>query len=163
MLDLKLNDILTKGRKSIINRWFNLILNTYPESDILKKQKDRFANPVGHTILTGIEDIFDGLLAGYDPDKFLPLLDNIIRIRAIQEFAPSVAVSFIFLLKQVIREEVKVKNNGIFEELLALESRIDSLAAISFDIYMKCREKIYELKANETRMALRLLESVKRG
>ena len=158
MSDLKLNNILSKGRKSIINRWFDLILDTYPEADVLKKEKDRFANPVGHTILTGIEDIFDGILADYDLDKFLPLLDNIIRIRAIQEFAPSVAISFIFLLKQAIREEVKVRNNGIFEELLVLESKIDSLAAISFDIYMKCREKIHELKANEARMAFRLLE-----
>ncbi|MBU1486856.1 RsbRD N-terminal domain-containing protein [bacterium] len=158
MSDLKLNNILSKGGKSIINRWFDLILDTYPEADVLKKEKDRFANPVGHTILTGIEDIFDGILADYDLDKFLPLLDNIIRIRAIQEFAPSVAISFIFLLKQAIREEVKVRNNGIFEELLVLESKIDSLAAISFDIYMKCREKIHELKANEARMAFRLLE-----
>ncbi|MDI6793867.1 MAG: RsbRD N-terminal domain-containing protein [bacterium] len=159
---MKLNDILLADRKSIISRWLDLILNTYPvgAADILKREKNQFANPVGHTMAKGIEDIFDGILQGNELDKFSPVLDSIIRIRAVQEFTPSQAVSFIFLLKQAIREEVKAKNNGIFEELLSLESKIDNLAAISFDIFMQCREKVYEIKANEVRnMTSRFLES----
>ncbi|MEW5767073.1 MAG: RsbRD N-terminal domain-containing protein [bacterium] len=150
---MKLNDILSKRRESIISRWFDLILNTYPPetADILKGEKNQFANPMGHTILKGIEDIFDGLIQENDPDKFAPILDNMVRIRAVQELAPSEAISFIFLLKQALREEVKVKNNEILEELLSLESKIDHLAVVSFDIFMKCREKIYELKAKEMR------------
>jgi hypothetical protein len=43
--------------------------------------------------------------------------------------------------------------------LLLFESKIDDLALLSFDIYMKCREKIYELKSNEVRnMTFRLLQ-----
>lgn len=152
---MKLNDIISKSRASIIDRWFDLILDTYPKDsrDLLKKQKDQLANPVGHIILKGIENIFDGILKDYDSDKFFPLLDGIIRIRAVQEFAPSTAISFIFLLKQAVREKLTVEDTDykIFEELLAFESKIDGLAVISFDIYMKCREKIYELKTNETR------------
>ena len=34
-------------------------------------------------------------------------------------------------------------------ELLNLESAIDDLALLAFDIYVECREKIYELKANQ--------------
>ena len=51
-MNLKLKDLM-EGKKSVIlERWFDAILETYPtdSSGFLKKQSDRFANPVGHTI-----------------------------------------------------------------------------------------------------------------
>jgi hypothetical protein len=39
--------------------------------------------------------------------------------------------------------------DGISHELIERESRIDGLALLCFDIYMKRREKIYEIKVNE--------------
>jgi hypothetical protein len=48
------------------------------------------------------------------------------------------------------------------EQLSAFDSTIDDLALYAFDIYMKCREKIYELKANEAKNAtFRLLQRAK--
>ncbi len=45
------------------------------------------------------------------------------------------------------------------EELAALESRIDDMALLAFDLFMGCREKIYELRANEVRnRTVRLLK-----
>lgn len=51
----------------------------------------------------------------------------------------------------MVREELKkeIKENQLSEELVMFDSMIDNLALLSFDIYMKCREKIYELKVNE--------------
>jgi len=47
-------------------------------------------------------------------------------------------------------------------ELKEIELRIDSLALLAFDLFMACREKIYELKANEARnMTYRLLQKAK--
>jgi hypothetical protein len=142
-----------------------MILETYPSdtSNFLKKQKNCFANPVGYNISQGINGIFDELLneADTDTDKVSPFLDNIIRIKAVQDFSPSQAMSFIFLLKKAIRESLgnKIHETHISEELLLFESKIDDLALLSFDIYMKCREKIYELKSNEVRsMTFRLLQ-----
>ncbi|MEW6607800.1 MAG: RsbRD N-terminal domain-containing protein, partial [bacterium] len=128
----------------IINRWFDLILNTYPQqtAEFVKTEKNQFANPVGWTIRKGIEGIFDGIIQNKDVDKFL---EDIIKIKAVQGVAPSQAISFIFVLKQAIREKIGSEDN----ELLALESKIDRLATISFDIFMKCREKIYQLQTNE--------------
>jgi len=86
-------------------------------------------------------------------DSGSSFLDNIIRIKAIQDFTPSQAISFIFDLKKIVREEFKSDNSGfedrISEELSKLDSRIDNLALEAFDIYMKCREKIYDLRAKE--------------
>jgi hypothetical protein len=86
-----------------------------------------------------------------EPQRAAPALDQIIRIRAIQNFSPSQAVAFVFFLKTVIREalEEDIKQSGIKEELLVIETRIDQLALLAFDQYMVCREKLYDLKANE--------------
>ena len=161
-MDIK--DLLSEKRPDIIRGWFDLILKTYPQETaiFLKDQKDRFANPVGQSILRGIEDLFDEIVNGPDPEKVNEYLDNIIRIRAVQDFSPSDAIGFLFLLKNVIRKELlkDIRRNDLFEELLLIESGIDNLAGISFDIFMKCREKLYDLKANEVRnWTCRLLKS----
>lgn len=152
-MDIK--DLLSEKRPDIIRGWFDLILKTYPQETaiFLKNQKDRFANPVGQTILRGIEGLFDEIVNGTDPEKVNEYLDNIIRVRAVQDFSPSDAIGFMFLLKNVIREVLvtDIRRHNLFEELLIIESRIDDLAGISFDIFMKCREKLYDLKANEVR------------
>ncbi len=150
---MKLKALLNEKRSTILKRWFDLVLDTYPAetSLLLKNKKDRFANPVGSIIFEGIENIFDEILQGINPERVSPFLDNIIRVRAVQDFLPSQATSFIFLLKDVIRQELskEIRHDGIAEELFELESQIDNLAKLSFDIYMNCREKIYELKAME--------------
>jgi hypothetical protein len=148
-----LENLLTHKRSTILKKWSDVVIETYPPETaaFLKRQKDRFANPVGSVVFQGLEDIFGELLQGIDYERVSAFLDNIIRIRAVQDFSPSHAIAFIFLLKKVIREELKkeIKENGLSKELLALESRIDELALLAFDIFMQCREKIYELKAME--------------
>jgi hypothetical protein len=119
----------------------------------LKKQKDRFANPVGYTLSTEEGHLFEELLLGVDTGRVSPILDRMIRIRAIQDFNPAPAVAFIFLLKRVLREvlEKELRESHISHELRVFESRIDELILLAFDIYMNCREKIYEIRANEAR------------
>ncbi|MBW2228632.1 MAG: hypothetical protein JRG99_15335, partial [Deltaproteobacteria bacterium] len=43
----------------------------------------------------------------------------------------------------------EVSEARLFNELLLFESKIDRLSLIAFNLYVQCREKIYELKANE--------------
>ncbi len=152
---MRIRLLLSEKKQKILQKWFDLILETYPPdtASFLKSQKNRFGNPVGHTISEGIEVILEELSGGMDFERVSPFLDSIIRIRAIQDFTPSQALSFIFLLKKVIREELanEIREHQLLEELLVIESKIDALANISFDIYMKCREKIYKLKANDLR------------
>ena len=152
---MNLKDLLSKKKKPILERWFNLIIETYPPetTQFLKSQKDRFANPVGSTIFQGIEGIFDQFIQESESEKISAFLDNVIRIRAVQDFTASQALVFIFHLKKVIREELKneMREKGLSDEMLALESAIDDLALLSFDIFMKCSEQVYELKANEVK------------
>jgi len=148
-----LKDLLLEKRGTILERWFDVILETYPAdtADFLKRQKNPFTNPVGRTIFEGIEGIFENLLDGMAHKAVTPFLDNIIRVRAVQDFTPSEATTFIFLLKRIIREELRIDplENHITEELFELDSKIDNLALLSFDIYMKCRERLYENRVME--------------
>jgi hypothetical protein len=159
---MRLEHLLAERKPAIIAKWFDVILETYPAdtSAFMKKQKDRFTNPVGQTILQGIEGIFDELLRGGGPEKISPFLDNIIRIRAVQDFSPSQAVSFIFSLKQVVSDELGSESGEIpFSDLRELEAKIDSLALLCFDLFVQCREKLYDIKANELRnMTFRLIQ-----
>lgn len=163
-----LEDLLSQKKAAILDRCFRLILETYPAdtSRFLKQEKDRFVNPVGHTISQEIEVLFDELLQGMNSAKLSASLENIIKIRAVQDFTPSQAIAFTFLLKKAIREELEneIRKKKIYEELLKFETKIDRVIFLAFDIYMKCRQKIYEIKIDEVKAqregAFKLLERI---
>jgi len=152
---MKLDSLLLKKRPAILERWLDLILESYPPetSRFLKGEKDRFDNPVAYEFHEGIKGIYEALLHGMDREKVSSFLDKIISIRVIQDFSPSRAIAFIFLLKKAIREKLgeDVRENGITEDLLEVDSRIDGLTLLSFDLYMRRREKLYEIRANEVK------------
>jgi hypothetical protein len=163
---MDLNTFFKEKKSAFLKRWFNLIVETYPDETtrFLKYQKDRFANPVGYALTQSLDRLYEEVVSGVDPERAAPALDQIIRIRAIQNFSPSQAVAFVFFLKTVIREalEEEIRQSGIKEELLVIETRIDQLALLAFDQYMGCREKLYDLKANELRrQTYRLLQRAK--
>jgi len=151
-----LKEILKKKRADILKSWSQHIRDTYPPetSRFLQSRSDEFANPVGAAINRVTDQLFDLLV-----EKELPwedaaiILDDLVRLRAVQEFSPSHAVGFIFLVKRAVRNAVlpKLQSKESWEDLSAFESRVDNLALIAFDLYMRCREKIYELRATEIR------------
>jgi hypothetical protein len=165
---MSLRQILLEKKSSIVNKWCDLTLQTYPkESHGFFAKKDQFGNPVGHTISQGLAALYDVLLdvevSGDDPpvSDVAGALDSIIRIRAIQDFTPSEAVSFVLGLKSVIREELGIKTlqNGHSEEWAALDERIDGLILLGFDLYSQCRQKIFDIRVTEVkRRSERLLQ-----
>lgn len=161
-------NLLLQNQKAILERWLHLILETYPAetSALLKKEKDQFMNPVGSTISREIETLLEELLQGLNSDRLSASLSPILKIRSVQDFSPSQATGFIFLLKKAIQEvlERRIEERQILVEWLKFQSKIDQLALLAFEIYMNCREKIYEIRVHEAKaekeMALRLLEKM---
>lgn len=150
---MKLEKLLAQKKTAIIKKWFDLVVDTYPAdtSRFLKSQKDPFANPVGGTTRRGLESLLDELRQGFDCEAAAASLDPIIRIRAVQDFTPSEATGFILSLKSIIRDILSpsLQDNELSEEFRAFEYRIDTLCLLAFDIYVKCREKIFQIKATE--------------
>jgi hypothetical protein len=161
-----LNSLIEHNKEAILSRWFDLVLQTYPkETAVLwRHQKSKFSNPVGTRIHDGIQGILECLLSreyGDHYERAAVFVDDIVRVRAVQDFTPSEAVAYIFLLKKVLREDLwgEIVSSNLFAELLAMESKIDSLALLSLDIYAKCREKLYEMRIKEVKnIQKRLLE-----
>ncbi len=150
---MELYNLLSENKSAIVSQWFDAIVETYPPdtTHFLKGQQNPFHNPVGAVIYQGMESLFEELLRGAWSENISLHLDDIVRIRAIQDFTPSQAVGFIFHLKKIIRETFKneISEHRLSDELQAFECKIDKISLLAFDNYMKCREKIYQLKVNE--------------
>jgi hypothetical protein len=147
--------ILEHKKSAITKKWFDLTAHTYaPDTaEFLKRNKDQFANPVGATMSNGLKGLLDQLMHSMDPETLTSHLDPIIRIRAAQNFTPAQATAFILSLKKVLREDLakELRDSSVAAELIAFESKIDQLCLMAFDIYMQCRETIFQISANETR------------
>ncbi len=158
---MKLFTILAKHKKAVLKKWLDSIVESYPQETarFLRNKKDQFANPVGYTIEVETEHLFDLLMEGMDREKVTPYLDRIIRIRAIQDFTPSQALYFVFALKYIIRHQVaeEIDSDALEQELVDLEASIDMMALVAFEVYMACREKIYDLRAKEIQQNAYLL------
>lgn len=152
---MKIEAFLSDKKKSIIKKWREAIIESYPDDArrFLGNEKDRFANPVGQIIIKEIETLYDELIKGGGTEKISVSLDNILRIRAVQDFTPSSAVGFIFQLKKLIRRELEGKStsDSVAGKLHEIEGRIDNMALTAFDIYEQCRQKIYEIRINEVK------------
>ena len=160
---MSLETFLSKNRSRIIKKWRDTIVETYPEETrrFFKREKDPFSNPVGTIIDSQVEILFDELIKGDNVEKISACLDKIIRIRAVQDFEPSHAVGFVLELKRLIKDALAGEEspNGLLTELETLEKRIDKTTLLAFDIYSKCRRKIYEIRVNEVKNQVgRLLE-----
>jgi hypothetical protein len=150
-----LEKILAKNKAAIAKQWFNLTSQTYAvdTAKFLQSKTDPFANPVGNTLMTGLDGILAYLIDSTDPQYLHSHLDSIIRIRAVQDFSPSQATAFILSLKKILRDYFAkdLQDSRLADEFIALESKIDQICLMAFDIYMQCREKVYQIRANETR------------
>jgi len=153
-----LYESLLKYKSSIVSKWIKLILDSYSteSSNFFNLEKNQFSNPVGNIISNNAASIFDEIVGSRDFDKITLLLTDIIKMRAIQDFSPSEAVGFIFPLKKMIREELSMEINQqkLFDEFAKLESEIDRVALIAFDLYMESREKVFQIRMNEARFKI---------
>lgn len=152
---MNLNELLYKKKPAILKQWSSLIHSSYPAdaSRFLKKELDRFQNPVGHTIAQDLGALFEALIESFDPEKIAPHLSYFVKIRSVQDFTPSQAVAFVFQLKETVRQNLdgELQDGRLAGELLEFESRLDQVALLAFDFYMENREKLFELKSKQIR------------
>jgi hypothetical protein len=150
---MALDELLQARTASIAKRWLEETLRTYDPhtASHLLRERDPFANPVGHALITGTQAVVDGLAAGSNPQELASGLGEIIKIRSVQDFTPAQAVSFILLLKEVIRNELGsgVEAPDVAEQLRRFDARVDQLLLVGFDLYTHYRERMYEVRVND--------------
>lgn len=150
-----LHDLLRERREVILDRWKVLALGVYPEraARFIARERDRFQNPVGHVVGESLGILYDGILDNHPTEEMRKALDGIVRIRAVQDLSPSEGIGFVFLLKQAIGETLQGSGASLDEgsDLAELHQRIDRLALEAFDLFVQCRETIYDLRVREIR------------
>lgn len=148
-----LKRLLQERRDQILEAWFELVLEGYPadRSAFLKNHADPFHNPVGHTLRRSSALLFDALCRDIEAAEVDRALDDIVRMRAVQDGSAAAAASFVFLLKNAVRRELadRLNDRRWVDALLDFESRIDGLALCVFDRFMQCKEQIHEIKVRE--------------
>jgi hypothetical protein len=150
----KLNELLWDEKATIAAMWLDKLFQTYsPDAvKLFAKDKNQFTNPVGHLLSEGIKGAFEAIVE--EDDEALALnLDKIIRVRSVQDMSASQSISFVFFLKDVVRRALKnhLKGPAMMSELIRFDARIDTVALKAFDVYVQCRDKVFELRVNEVK------------
>lgn len=156
---MSLRDLLIERRSALGGRWLDAVLGEYGEVTAARwrKEKDRFANPIGHLLGEGLPELVDTVAAGREPgERALSALEGIVRVRSIQDLSPSRAVGFVYLLRRAIRDELAAELAGgaYAEELAEIDARIERLALVAFDTYVELRERMYRLRQEELRRSV---------
>jgi len=149
-----LEQSLSKKKQQVLKKWQAAAFSSQ-RITTGGKPEGRFSDPVSYVVKANTEAMLEWLLE-VQGDLRIPL-EEICRLKAVEETRPAEALGFIFALKQIIREELAGDQEIEIgaEELWKLDQRIDEMALLAFGIYCDCREKIYELKINEIKRLFR--------
>jgi len=141
-------------RVEVAAAWGDLTLGTYPAASatLFLNEKDPFRNPVGATVRRSVTTLLDGLLGEASAEDVDRALDCVVRLRAVQDFTPAQAAGFVFLLKTALARTLgNEPASASSAQAGAFGARIDALALSAFDIFTACRQRIFELRANEAK------------
>ncbi len=142
---------VARHRDALLESWFERLLAGYPEqtATFLRGRTDPFHNPVGTGLRTELGRVLDGLIAGSPAADLTPSLDQMIRIRAVQDMAPSRATGFVLELKRIVR--AVVGHDLSTAEQDSIDRWIDDLLLVAFDVYARCREQVFDIRVLEIR------------
>ncbi len=145
--NMHLKQIVKKNKANFIKNWFQATIDTYPTqtAKVLGKDSNRFDNPVGAVTHETIEDVINLITGDFNQEDLEKALDPVIRIRAVQSFSPAEAVSFVFALKKIGCDILNDIQSRQFDSI------VDKIALASFNVFMKCKEEIFLLKATESK------------
>ncbi|MDR0466773.1 MAG: RsbRD N-terminal domain-containing protein [Deltaproteobacteria bacterium] len=147
-------ELCRTARDQILAKWSEAVFSSYPldMTGFARTQEDRFRNPGGHAIRQALEEMYAAVSGGLTSEHLLRgSLEMFVKLRAVQSFTPIQALGVVYLLKPLLRERVlpDCLRNGLLDEYLEAESRLDTAALLACDIYMTSREKVFEERVGE--------------
>ncbi len=129
----------------MVEQWITRTADAYPShaAALRTKERDPFRNPVGDTLRQSLSQLVRELFGEMDATAIDSALDPILRLQAVQGFAPDDAGRFVSLLKPIFRELALERDSTV------LDGRIDQLVFMAADKYTQCREQLARIRANE--------------
>ena len=156
---MSLREQLVDRKTALCGRWLDAILREYGAQTAVRwtQVQDPFANPVGHALKTGLPELFEAVTSDGEPAAgVVAALESIVRIRSVQGFTPSRAVGFVFLLRDAVRGELgaELEGGAHAAELAAVDRRIEQLAMLAFDTYVRIRDQVFSLRQEELKRSV---------
>jgi hypothetical protein len=141
-------------REQILAKWNKAVFATYPldMAGFARTHEDQFRNPGGHAIRLALEEIYAAVSGQLSSEKLLrDALEMFVKLRAVQDFTPVRALGVMYLLKPLLRERIlpACLHDGLLDEYLEAESRLDTAALLACDIYVASREQVFEERIGE--------------
>lgn len=152
---MTLNQRFQQRWQAVAEAWLAKMLAALPESSrrFIATESDPFANPAGATLRRETRRICEGLARGDPPELSDGAMHEIIESRCLQGASAGETVSFVFLLKEILRTELRLPA-ATHEAWCELDRRVDALALAAFDAYANCRERLYNLRVNELKRSV---------
>ena len=72
---MNLETLLAEKKKAVVRKWIDQVLESYGSPEFFKKQKDRFANPIGSTISDGLAKLYAALVENKNLDDITASLE----------------------------------------------------------------------------------------
>lgn len=156
---MELQEALKQKKPVILSQWLERTFDSYASSTFFKQAKDPFANPVGANITSGLTSLFDLLLTSSDPVAYRQPLDQVVRIRAVQDFTPAQAIAPFLELKWVVKQVFSKDKDTqpLLGTLDIFDCEVDRIALMAFDIYTECREQLFRNRIRELKSGSALL------
>lgn len=148
---MNVHEALKSREDKILSIWTERTLDSYISSGFFKSSQDQFANPVGAGIRAGLTRLYKLIITEADPQEWAEPLDQVIRIRAVQEFTPAQAVAPILELKWVVKQIFSADKEcrELLSELAAFDCEVDRAALTAFDLFMQCRDRLHNARIRE--------------
>ncbi len=154
-------EFLRDHRERIAAKWFDSAVKTYPSDSagFLAKQKDQFANPVGVTLRTATQRLVGELCGDMNSSVILEAVDDLARIRAVQDYSPSQALALLFDIKRIVRDIASdiLSDSKAVDELFEFDSRVDLVILHAFDRFEAKREKMFDIRTREAQRRVQKL------
>lgn len=132
--------LIHKNRPLVLERWRQSVLAFFP-------QKMHSGTPLAEALSDVLAEILDAL--DESSERVGETVNRVSRILAVQNFPPSKAMSLFFELQAILREIAPGKVKQIYWD--EFRTDMEQLTLQAFDSYMVHREKIYQLKVEESK------------
>ncbi len=137
--------LIRENRRNVLERWKESVLAYFPG-------KMHAGTPIAQALSEVLGEVLDAFERS--PETLHEALNKISRILAVQNFPPSRAMSLFFELKSILRDiapgasDRKKISRKHWDEI---QTDMERLTLEAFDSYMEHREKIYQLKVEESK------------
>lgn len=151
-MELSIYKVLRENEQHILAKWRSDVFSQVPHELLPgNTAQGQFTDPISYNIEKNTATILKWLIKAADDNDLAEALEEICRLRAVQNSKPSEALGFIGALKHVIHQLLAsgkiIRPNA--DDLRDVDARIDEIAGQAFDFYCACRAQIYELRVNE--------------